>query len=158
MRYANDMPDDDRQLSTSRPPGRPRLAADLRVSVMKLARRLRQQRSDDDISTGQYSVLGALVNHGPKTPRELAEHEKVQPPSMTRTLNCLVDAGLVMRTDHPDDGRQVLMSVTERGAAVVRETRKQRTAWLAKRIAELSPEDRATLARASEIALRIAES
>ncbi len=77
---------------------------------------------------------------------------------MTRTLNCLVDAGLVMRTDHPDDGRQVLMSVTERGAAVVHETRKQRTAWLAKRIAELSPEDRATLARASEIALRIAES
>ena len=50
------------------------------------------------------------------------------------------------------------MSVTERGAAVVQETRKQRTAWLAKRLAELTPEERATLARASEIALRIAES
>jgi DNA-binding MarR family transcriptional regulator len=134
------------------------LAADLRVSVMKLARRLRQQRSDDDISTGQYSVLGALVVQGPKTPRELAEYEKVQPPSMTRTLNCLVDAGLVTRTDHPADGRQVLMSVTDRGAAVVHETRKRRDAWLAKRLAELTAEERATLAAASRIALRIAES
>jgi DNA-binding MarR family transcriptional regulator len=134
------------------------LAADLRVSVMKLARRLRQQRSDDDISTGQYSVLGALVNHGPKTPGELAEHERVQPPSMTRTLNCLVEAGLVVRTDHPADGRQVLMSVTEAGAAVIHETRKKRTAWLAKRLAELTPQERATLAEASRIALRLAES
>ncbi len=151
MRYANDMPES----TTTRPAT---LAADLRVSVMKLARRLRQQRSDDDISTGQYSVLGVLVVQGPKTPRELAEYEKVQPPSMTRTLNCLVDAGLVTRTDHPADGRQVLMSVTDRGSAVVYETRKRRDAWLAKRLAELTPEERATLAAASRIALRIAES
>jgi DNA-binding MarR family transcriptional regulator len=151
MRYAKDMPE-----STLTRPAT--LAADLRVSVMKLARRLRQQRSDDDISTGQYSVLGVLVVQGPKTPRELAEYEKVQPPSMTRTLNCLVDAGLVTRTDHPADGRQVLMSVTERGAAVVHETRKRRDAWLAKRLAELTVEERATLAAASRIALRIAES
>jgi DNA-binding MarR family transcriptional regulator len=134
------------------------LAADLRVSVMKLARRLRQQRSDDDISTGQYSVLGALVTHGPRTPRELADHERVQPPSMTRILGSLVDAGLVMRTDHPVDGRQVLMSVTDQGLRVVQETRKQRTAWLAQRLAELTPDERATLAEASRIALRLAES
>jgi DNA-binding MarR family transcriptional regulator len=146
------------EISTTRAAAPATLAADLRVSVMKLARRLRQQRSDSDISIGQYSVLGALVTHGPKTPRELAEQERVQPPSMTRTLNCLVEAGLVARTDHPDDGRQVLMSVTERGAALINETRRQRTAWLAKRLAELTPEDRATLARASQIALRIAES
>jgi DNA-binding MarR family transcriptional regulator len=134
------------------------LAADLRVSVMKLARRLRQQRSDDDISTGQYSVLGALVTHGPRTPRELADHERVQPPSMTRILGSLVDAGLVMRTDHPIDGRQVLMSVTDQGLRVVQETRRQRTAWLARRLAELTPDERATLAEASRIALRLAES
>ena len=63
MSYANDM-------SHVAPPVRPAsassLAADLRVSVMRLARRVRQQRSDDDISTGQYSVLGALVTHGPR--------------------------------------------------------------------------------------------
>ena len=139
------------------------LATAMRISITRLARRLRVERlglggTEAVLSDIQLAALAALERHDAMTPGELAEHEKVQPPSMTRTLNCLVDAGLVMRTDHPADGRQVLMSVTERGEAVVRETRKQRTAWLAKRLAELSPEDRSTLARASEIALRIAES
>jgi DNA-binding MarR family transcriptional regulator len=134
------------------------LAADLRVAVMKLARRLRQQLSEDDISTGQFSVLASLATRGPRTPRELADIERVQPPSMTRTLNYLVDAGLVDRTDHPQDGRQVLMSITQRGAAVVQETRRRRTAWLAQRLAELSPQERATLKEASAILLRLAES
>lgn len=151
MRYANDMA----EVTNTRPST---LAADLRVSVMKLARRLRQQRSDDDISTGMYSVLGALVTHGPRTPRELADHERIQPPSMTRILTSLAEAGLVMRTDHPLDGRQVLMSATPQGTKVVDETRKKRTAWLAQRLAELTPAERATLAEASRIALRLAES
>ncbi len=154
MSYANDM-------SHVAPPVRPAsassLAADLRVSVMKLARRVRLQRSDDDISTGQYSVLGALVTHGPRTPRELADLERVQPPSMTRTLNCLVDAGFVVRTDHPEDGRQVLVSVTDEGTRVVLETRKRRNAWLARRLAELTATERETLAAASRIMLRLAD-
>jgi DNA-binding MarR family transcriptional regulator len=133
------------------------LAADLRVSVMRLARRIRQQRSADDISVGQYSVLGALVTHGPRTPRELADHERVQPPSMTRTINCLLEAGLVERTDHPLDGRQVLVSVTDHGARIIEETRKQRTAWLAQRLAELTPAERTTLAEASQLVLRLAD-
>jgi DNA-binding MarR family transcriptional regulator len=143
------------QLAQCRPPT---LAADLRVSVMRLARRLRQQRSDDDISTGQYSVLAALVTHGPRTPRELADLERVQPPSMTRTVAGLVEAGLVDRTDHPDDGRQVLVSVSEAGATVVHETRKRRTAWLSQRLAELTSQERATLAEASVIIQRLADS
>jgi DNA-binding MarR family transcriptional regulator len=147
MRYANDMP-----VATST------IAADLRVAVMRLARRLRQQLSEGDISTGQFSVLAALATRGPRTPRELAEIERVQPPSMTRTLNYLAAAGLVSRTDHPDDGRQVLMSVTERGLEVVQETRRRRTAWLAQRLAELTPDERATLTAASAILTRLAES
>jgi DNA-binding MarR family transcriptional regulator len=148
MRYANDMG----QVVSST------LAADLRVSVMKLARRLRQQLSKDDISTGQFSVLAALATRGPRTPRELADIERVQPPSMTRTLTYLVDAGLVDRTDHPQDGRQVLMSITDQGLAVVQETRRRRTAWLAQRLAELTPDERAVLKEASTIVLRLAES
>lgn len=148
MRYANEMP----QVVSST------LAADLRVAVMKLARRLRQQLSEDDISTGQFSVLAALATRGPRTPRELADIERVQPPSMTRTLTYLVDAGLVDRTDHPDDGRQVLMSITAKGLGVVHETRKRRTAWLAQRLAELTPDERAVLKAASTIVLRLAES
>jgi DNA-binding MarR family transcriptional regulator len=148
MRYANDMG----QVVSST------LAADLRDSVKKLARRLRQQLSKDDISTGQFSVLAALATRGPRTPRELADIERVQPPSMTRTLTYLVDAGLVDRTDHPQDGRQVLMSITDQGLAVVQETRRRRTAWLAQRLAELTPDERAVLKEASTIVLRLAES
>jgi DNA-binding MarR family transcriptional regulator len=134
------------------------IAADLRVAVMTLARRLRQQLSEDDISTGQFSVLAVLATKGPRTPRELAEFERVQPPSMTRTLSYLAAAGLVTRTDHPDDGRQVLISVTDRGLEVVHETRRRRTAWLAQRLAELTPDERATVASASAILSRLAES
>jgi DNA-binding MarR family transcriptional regulator len=150
MSYAKDMP----EVTSARPAT---LAADLRVSVMRLARRIRQQRSADDISVGQYSVLGALVTHGPRTPRWLADHERVQPPSMTRTINCLLEAGLVKRSDHPLDGRQVLVSVTDHGARIIEETRKQRTAWLAQRLAELTPAERTTLAEATQLVLRLAD-
>jgi DNA-binding MarR family transcriptional regulator len=136
----------------------PTVAADLRVAVMKLARRLRQQLSADDISTGQFSVLAVLSARGPRTPRELADVERVQPPSMTRILGHLAEAGLVDRTDHPEDGRQVLVSLTPAGQRVVLETRKRRTAWLAQRLGELTTEERATLAEASAILLRLAES
>ncbi|MFZ5870501.1 MAG: MarR family winged helix-turn-helix transcriptional regulator [Actinomycetota bacterium] len=145
--------------STANPPAaacRPAaLAADLRVALMRSVRRLRQEKSSESITDGQYSVLAWLEKHGPMTPRELADHEHVQPPSMTRTVNALVDAGLVTRADHPEDGRQVLVAVTEAGAREVRETRKRRDAWLAKRLAELTPEEREVLARAAEILRRV---
>jgi DNA-binding MarR family transcriptional regulator len=133
------------------------LATDLRVAVMRLARRIRQQRSAEDITDGQLSVLGAVVRLGPRTPRELAEHERVQPPSMTRTINCLLDKDLVHRTDHPADGRQVLISATDEGARIIEETRKQRNAWLARRLAELTPAERTTLAEAAQLVLRLAD-
>jgi DNA-binding MarR family transcriptional regulator len=156
MTYAKHMP------SSSAPPVlaakhcRPApLAADLRVALMRSVRRLRQEKSSDAITAGQYSVLAYLDNRGPMTPRELAEHEQVQPPSMTRTVNALAEAGLVTRADHPEDGRQVLVAITEAGANEVRETRRRRDAWLAKRLADLPPEDRATLARAAEILMQV---
>src|SRR5688500_5357778 len=107
MSYANDM----KVPQTS--PAKPRrlsqadleLVTALRISVMRLARRLRNQRTDYTVSVGQLAVLGTLTNHGPLTPRELADHEKVQPPSMSRILAGLEERGLVRRTPHPTDGR-----------------------------------------------------
>ncbi|SDQ65378.1 MarR family transcriptional regulator [Quadrisphaera sp. DSM 44207] len=124
------------------------LAAELRVAVLRAARRLRRERSSEEITDGQHSVLAALDRGGPATPRALADSERVQPPSMTRTLNALAEAGLVVRTDHPDDRRQVLVALTDAGARHVRETRRRRDAWLAARLAELAPADREVLARA----------
>ena len=138
--------------------GVPALAVDLRLAVMRVSRRIRQERSVDDVTPGQYSVLAGLANHGPLTPGEIAAHEKVQPPSMTRTIAALEGLGLVSRTDHPTDGRQVLVALTPEGSTVVRETQKRRDAWLAKRLAELAPDERDTLARAAEILQRVAGS
>jgi len=132
------------------------VAVELRMAIMRTSRRLRQERSVDDITPGQYSVLAALDVVGPLTPRELAAREKVQPPSMTRTIAALEQLGLVVRTDHPSDGRQVLVSLSPAGTTAVRETRKRRDAWLAKRLAEVSPAERETLAQAAEILNRLA--
>ena len=131
---------------------------ELRVSLMKVARRLRQQKSDSELTDSQMSVLAVLDRAGALTPRALADFERVQPPSMTRTLAALADRGHVDRAPDPADGRQVLVRITGAGAAAVTATRRQRDAWLAGRLAELDPQERAVLARASQILRRIAES
>ena len=131
--------------SACRPPS---LAADLRVALMHVVRRLRMERSSERITDGQYGVLAALSNRGPMTPSALAEDQHVQPPPMTRMVNALAEAGLVERSPHPSDGRQVVVSITEAGTAEVRETRRRRNAWLAGRLAALDPAEREVLAQA----------
>ena len=127
------------------------LAAALRVSVMRLSRRLRAQRVDDTLSATQVAALAALDRHGAMTPRELASHEKVQPPSMTRVITALEERELVARSPHPDDGRQVTLSPTDAGRALLKEERRRKEAWLAKRLRELTPEEKATLRAAAPI-------
>ncbi|MCU1622521.1 MAG: yusO [Frankiales bacterium] len=145
MTYANEVPADTV------------LASELRTTVMRLARRLRNQRTDDSLSLSQIATLGTLSRHGALTPSELAAHERVQPPSMTRLLAKLEEAGLVSRTDHPTDGRQVLVAVSDKGLAMIKADRRRRDAWLAQRMRDLPTEDVAVLHRASEILGRIAE-
>lgn len=96
-----------------------------------------------------------LDRQGPATPREIATHEQVQPPSMTRTIGLLTDLDLVERQGHPEDGRQVLISLTQKGKTLVAETRKRRDAWLARQLRDLSPAERETLANATEILRRL---
>jgi DNA-binding MarR family transcriptional regulator len=133
-------------------------AAELRISLLRVARRLRAEKSDQELSDSQYSTLAVLDRSGPLTPRALAEHERVQPPSMTRTLAGLLERGLVDRSTDPVDRRQVIIRLTEPGVLAVKETRRRRDAWLARRLAELEPNERAVLAEASEILRRIADS
>lgn len=130
-------------------------STELRIAVMRLSRRLRQQRSDAEISASQFSTLGWIHSEGPLTIGRLAELERVTAPSMNRTVNCLVEAGYVTRRTDDDDRRKVLVEVTPAGDATVKETRKRRDAWIAKRYAALSPEDREVLARATTILGRL---
>jgi DNA-binding MarR family transcriptional regulator len=146
MSYAYDMPTMTRTAE---------LASSLRVSVMRLARRLRAERSDFSLSLTQIATLATLERHGPLTPRELADHEKVQPPSMTRVLAGLEERGLIDRTPHASDGRQHLVSLTQPARELLKEDRRRRDAWLAKRLAELTQDERDVLRAAAPIIERL---
>jgi DNA-binding MarR family transcriptional regulator len=134
-----------------------RLAEELRISVARLSRRMRVQ-AGNDLSVTQFSALAVLDRHGEMTPTELAEHEHVRPPSMTRTVAALEAAGLVARSPHPTDRRQVVLAATDAGRELLREHRRLKEAWLARRLAELTDEDRAVLERAAPILERLSRS
>jgi DNA-binding MarR family transcriptional regulator len=138
------------------------LATALRISVSRLARRLRAERDArglaTELSDTQLAALSALERHTAMTPGELAEHEKVQPPSMTRVIAVLEERELVERSPHPTDRRQVILKVTEEGRAVVQRVRRAKDAWLARRLAELTTEERATLRAAVPILEKLSQS
>ena len=133
------------------------LASALRICVMRLARRLRNQRSNDALTISQLAALASLDRHGAMTPGELAAHEKVQPPSMTRILDKLEQLGLVERAPHPTDRRQVMVIPTPRAKAMLREDRRRRDAWLATRLRMLTSTERDTLRAAASILERLAQ-
>ena len=134
------------------------LAAALRDSITRLNRRLRQARPIGDLTITQLSALTSLELNGALTPRELADAERVQPPTLTKIVAKLEERGLVQRTPHPTDGRQVILAATESGRAVIVEHRRARDAWLARQLAGLTAEERETLAKAAEILGRIGRS
>ena len=133
------------------------LASSLRVSVARLSRRLRSERDpDNELSVGQISVLGDLFRNGECTIGELATLERVQPPSMTRTVNCLDEGGYVLRSKNDADGRQVVLTLSDKGRETLAADRRRREACLARRLRELTPEERHTLRQAAPILERLA--
>ncbi|MBO0832883.1 MAG: MarR family transcriptional regulator [Actinobacteria bacterium] len=137
------------------------LATALRISVSRLARRLRAERYaglEPGLSETQLAALAALERHGQMTPGELADHEKVQPPSMTRVIAALEELGLVVRAPHSTDRRQVVLTVTAQGRSVVEQTRQLREAWLALQLRALTQQERATLRAAAPILEKLSQS
>jgi DNA-binding MarR family transcriptional regulator len=132
------------------------LAPMLRDAITRLNRRVRQARPVGDLTVTQISALTSLELGGALTPRELADVERVQPPTMTKIVAKLEDRGLVQRSPHPTDGRQVILSATESGRAVLAHHERARHEWLATRLAELTPEERDSLRRAAEILQKVA--
>ncbi len=126
-------------------------ASQLRIATFRLARRMRTQRAVDSMSDGQFAVLAALWKNGPHTLGELAERERVSAPSMNRTVNCLQDSGWITRSADENDGRKVVISLTDSGRSVVDETARRRDAWVETALAELTDDERATIVRAAEI-------
>ena len=132
------------------------LAISLRESITRLNRRLRQARAVGDLTFSQLSALTSLQLAGALTPRELADVERVQPPTMTKIVGKLEDLGLVVRTPHPTDRRQVILAATEQGRAVYAQFEKARNEWLALQLVELTPDERDTLERAAQILQQVA--
>ena len=154
MSYANYMPTI--QMAARTDAG---LASELRLSVMRLRRRLSNERHPDNpLSMGAMAVLGCLFRNGDLTVGELASHERVQPPSMTRTVNALEVRGYVTRRAHETDGRQVVVALSEQGRTTLLADRARRDAWLARRLRELTPGERDVLRRAAPLLERLATS
>ncbi len=133
------------------------LATTLRDGIVRLNRRLRQVRPLGDVTQSQLSALTSLELAGALTPRELAEAERVQPPTLTKIVAKLEQLGLVQRTPHPTDGRQVVLSATDAGREVFTEHRRARDEWLTNRLAGLTAEEQATLNAAAAILTRLAK-
>lgn len=133
------------------------LASALRISVSRMARRLRSQQAGDALSATQMATLSTLSRHGPLTPGELAAHERVQPPSMTRVIGVLECAGLVTRTSHPTDGRQALVALTTEGSGRLVADRARRDAWLSHLLDDLEADELATLRAAATLLDRLSQ-
>jgi DNA-binding MarR family transcriptional regulator len=132
------------------------LAHDLRLAVMRFSRRLRNQRVDTSVTLTHLAALSTLKRHGPMSPGELAAHERVQPPSMTRVVVALEERGLVTRTPHATDGRQVVIGLTDAAERLLTEEARAREAWLSERLHRLTPEERSTLREAATIMEQLA--
>lgn len=134
-------------------------AAQLRMAIVRTARRLRQEAAAETSGLTPTSVaaLATIERHGPLTPSEIAKIERVKRPTITRTLVCLERDGLIDRARDPQDGRSALISVNSAGRERLRRLRSRKNAYLAKRMRDLSTEEVETLERAAEILERMRE-
>jgi DNA-binding MarR family transcriptional regulator len=135
------------------------LAARLRLAIARTARRLRQEAlagvGGVELSPTLAAALATIDVHGPLTPSELAERERIQRPTATRIVARLDEAGLVERTPDPADGRAYLVSLSAEGRALLRRIRRRKDEYLARRLRGLDRADIEALERAADVLERL---
>src|SRR6266404_6721085 len=133
------------------------LASELRFAVMRLSRRLRQH-APEDITPSQLSALSVIVRERrPLTLSQLAEAERVQPPTITRVIDSLERKGLATRVPSASDRRVAFVEATPAGRALVETIRRRRDAYLARRLRTFSADERALLERTARLLERLIE-
>ena len=133
-------------------------AHEIRTSLFRLVRRLRQERPEGELSYSQLNVLGWLEREGPMTNADLAAAERVTPQTMLRATTELVGSELISRAENPADRRQVLLKITPAGETLVREDRRRRDTFLTKAMeATLTPTERELLRLAAALMDKLAE-
>jgi DNA-binding MarR family transcriptional regulator len=139
----------------SEPPAHAELASALRLSLLRATRRLRAQRVNTAATLSQLSALATVGKSGPLSAGEIAAIERVQPPSMTKILASLEQAGWIERSPHPDDRRQSVIAITMAGRELLAEETRARDEWLARRLVDFSAEDLRKLSEAVEVLDRL---
>jgi DNA-binding MarR family transcriptional regulator len=140
----------------------PKKASDASVTdfvqaIGVLVRRLRAAGGVQDVSWSQISVMKHLEAGGPATIADLARAESVKPQSMGSTIAALEDMGMVERTAHPTDGRQMNIRLTAKGAAERKRAHDAKQAWIREAISQLDERAQHTLFAAGEIIRRLVE-
>jgi DNA-binding MarR family transcriptional regulator len=134
----------------------PHLASRLRLAVARTARRLRQE-AGGGLSPTLTAALASIENHGPLTPSELADRERIKRPTATRLIGTLEESGLITRTADISDRRSSLIAITPEGRELMRTLRTRKDAYLARRLSNLTAEERETLDRAADLLERLLE-
>lgn len=133
------------------------LGARMRLALMRLSRRVRQEALGGDVTQSMLSALAVVDRRGPLTLGELAAAERVQPPSMTKIVARLEEAGLVVREVDSRDRRVARVRVTDAGHRFAERSRSRGSAYLARRLRTLSDDDRAVVEAALPVLERLLE-
>ncbi|HLL77995.1 MAG TPA: MarR family transcriptional regulator [Ktedonobacteraceae bacterium] len=134
-----------------------RAAGDLRALIGRLSRRLRQISVGGELTLSQASVLSMLEREGPATPGALASKERISPQSMGAIIASLEAVGLVSRSPDPNDGRCLVISLSEAGRQTIYGARQEKEEWLARTLAEnFTPQEQQTLIAALPLLERLA--
>ncbi len=130
---------------------------DFAHAIGLLVRRVRAAAASHELSWTEAAVMARLAKDGPATTAELARSESMKPQSMGATIAALEEMGMVERKPHPTDGRQVIIELTAKGAAVRKSAKDAKRTWLAQAIAQLDEQERETLFAAGRIMMRLVE-
>ena len=131
-------------------------AARLRLVIVRTARRMRQE-AGADLSPTLIAALATIDRHGPLTPSELADAERVKRPTATRIAAALEKDGLILRAADPSDGRACLLSASREGKVLLKRVRSRKNAYISRRLRKLGSDDLETLERATEVLERMLE-
>ena len=134
------------------------VAGALRVSVGLVVRKFRQKPPSGELTVAEASALSRLERKGSATSSDLARLERISPQSMGVTVAALLDRGFVERSRDPDDGRRIVLSITDAGSRMVHDRRGERTEQISAALrAGFSDEELAVLMEASSLLERLAE-
>jgi DNA-binding MarR family transcriptional regulator len=127
------------------------MATSLHAASIRLLRLLRREDDASGLSAPRLSALSVIVFGGPLSLAELAGAEQVRPPTMSRIVDALVNAGLATRDTDPANRRMVRIAATEQGRKLLLAGRERRVRALVQRLRRLGDSEQRALARAVEL-------